>query len=212
MIVMRNLIFGSYLFLLMWINPSVGYGQALTDSLAKSQSDTTNRAAAKRSKITPGVPSKFDWIKLLDGTEMEVEVRRISEKYVFYSKPGNMDTDWIDRRKVQTIYYRTGGVEQMSSRVTEIRNVKDWREIELTKNASDVEGLIKIDNLDVRLEATSNQHYRSVQALERSAEAVLRRQAALINADIVLITRVNHIRAYGDAPVVSMTGEAYRKK
>lgn len=209
---MKIITFGSYLFLLIWINPSVGYGQILPDSLYKNQSDTTSQVEVKKSKITPGVPSKFDWIKLLDGTEMEVEVRRISEKYVFYSQPGNMDTDWIDRRKVQTIYYRTGGVEQMSSRVTEIRNVKDWREIELTKNASDVDGLIKIDNLDVRLEATSNQHYRSVQALERSAESVLRRQAALINADIVLIIRVNHIRAYGDAPVVNMVGEAYRKK
>jgi hypothetical protein len=182
-----------------------------TLTVIKPVSDNASDEVQK-SKITPGVPSKFDWIKLLDGTEMEVEVRRISEKYVFYSQPGDMGTDQVDRREVQTIYYRSGGVERMNTRATEIKAVNDWRSIEVTKNSEDVMGYIKIDDIEVRFEAVSRNHFRDAQALERSALTVARKQAALLNAEVVLITKVNHVRGYGEPPTIILTGEAYKTR
>lgn len=165
-----------------------------------------------KSRITPGVPSKFDWLKLLDGKELEVEVRRISDKYVFYSKPGVMDMDWIDRREVQTIYYRTGKIEQMSQKAVEIREVKDWQEIVSTRQSEDVSDLIKIEDIQVRHEASNRHEYYKAKTLEASAEILLKKQAALLNADVILIVNVEHYRAYGDPPVVTMTAETYRKR
>lgn len=185
------------------------YASSTLGCLTIQQPDST---ATKQSKITPGIPSTYDWLKLFDGSEMEVEVRRISEKYVFFSEPGNMDTDWMDRRKIKTIYYRTGTVEQLNSSEQEIKETKDWQTIVLTKSPQDVNDHIKIDDINVKFESKSRQHYRSAKALERSAEIVIMKQAANMNADVVLITKVSHIRAYGDAPVVNMVGETYRKK
>lgn len=190
-----------FLFLACYANSTLG-GTAI------QQPDSTT----KESKITPGIPSTYDWLKLFDGSEMEVEVRRISERYVFFSEPGNMDTDWMDRRKIKTIYYRTGAVEQLNSSEQEIKETKDWQSIDLTKDPKDVDDCIKIDDLNVRFESKSRQHYRSAKALERSAEIIVLKQAANMNADIVLITKVNHIRAYGDPPVISINAEAYRKR
>ncbi len=166
----------------------------------------------KQSKSTPGVPSDYDWIVFFDGKEKEVEVRKISEKYVFVSQPGSMETDWVDRGKVKSIYYRTGAVEQLSTSPQEMRTVKDWRSVELTREPGETESMIKLEDIDVRFESQTRQHYRSAQALERSAEIMILKQAASLNADIVLINSVNHIRAYGDPPAIAIKATAFRKR
>lgn len=180
-------------------------------------SDTTKTTSlqgdtAKVSKITPGVPTTYDWIKLLDGTEMEVEVRKISDKFVFYSSPGQMETDYVDRRKVHTIYYRTGKIEPMSTKPTEKRQVIEWQQVTLTNNPKDVEGMIKVEDLRVSFQATTRHHYYKPETLEISAEIQLRKNAGLNGADFVLVTHREHHRAYGDPPKVTLVGESYRKR
>jgi hypothetical protein len=165
-----------------------------------------------KSKITPGVPSEFDWIKFLNGNEKEVEIRKISDKYVYFSNPGNMEMQWIDRREVQTIYYRSGRVEQMSKAESEIREVKDWKKVELTYDPTVVQNMIKIDDLEIRIEATTRHHYYKPETLESSAVMVLKKNAALIKADVILVTKKEHHRAYGDAPSIYMAGTAYRER
>jgi hypothetical protein len=186
----------------------VSYNSSLTSKrIVQGQAkDTTH------SKITPGVQSTYDWLKLLNGQEQEVEVKRISDKYVFYSQPGKMDIDWIDRREVRTIYYRTGKVEQMAQKVLEIREVKDWQLVSLTKDEEDVLDMIKVDDIEVMYEGTSQHHYYKPATLLTSAEIVLKKQAALLGADMVLIITIEHHRSYGDPPVVTIIGEAYRKR
>ncbi len=184
----------------------VNYDQHESFSFETNSSDTT------KSRITPGVPSKYDWIRLTNGEEREVEVRKISDKYVYISKPGDMDMEWIDRREVQTIYYRSGRVEPMTEKEVTVRQVKDWKDIKTTTKPADVEGMIRVEDLEVRMEASTRHHHTRPSTLESSAEIVLKKNAALLNADIVLITRKDHHRAYGEAPSIYMTGVAYRER
>ncbi|HOP03970.1 MAG TPA: hypothetical protein PL017_10050 [Tenuifilaceae bacterium] len=181
-----------------------------TDTV-KTSSDSTKTSTEKESRIKPGEQTTYDWLKLLDGTEMEVEVRKISEKFVFFSEPGNMETDYIDRRKVQTVYYRSGRIENMTSRETEIRAVKDWKEVEITNNPEDVVGMIKVEEHKMGFQATTRHHYYKPETLETSAEIQIRKEAGLKGADIVLITKREHHRAYGDPPIVTLWGTSYRK-
>ncbi len=182
------------------------------DTLIHNSVQAPQENQSQESKITPGVPSEYDWIKLVNGKEKEVEIRRISEKYVYFSEPGEMDMKWIDRREVQTLYYRSGTVEQMTQGEVQIRKVKDWKLVELTKDPSQVESMIRVDVVEVRLEASSRHHYYKPETLRSSAEIVLKKNAALINADIILITRTEHHRAYGDPPSIYMSGVAYRSR
>jgi hypothetical protein len=183
---------------------------AKIDTLAKVITPKDSVSVVSKSKIKPGVPSKYDWIKLLDGAELEVEVRKISEKYVFYSQPGNMKTTEIDRRLVQTIYYRTGKVELMNKKATEIKTIKDWRHVKITKEPMDVEGMIKLDDIEIVYEASSRQQFNNASVLESGAEIRIRKEAGSLNADIVLIKKITHQRAYGEAPSVLVNAEAYR--
>ena len=184
---------------------------SLKGDTTKTPANQTSSVSPSESRITPGVPSTYDWIKLLDGNEMEVEVRKISDKFVFYSKPGEMETDYVDRRKVQTIYYRTGKVEPISAKETEIRKVKDWKEVAITDDPKDVEGMIKIEEHKVDIEATTRHHYYKPETLESGAEIVIRKEAGLKGADFILIIHREHHRAYGDPPRVTLRGISYRK-
>ena len=122
-----------------------------------------------------------------------------------------METDYIDRRKVQTVYYRSGRIENMASRETEIRTVKDWKEVEITNKPEDVEGMIKLEEHKMGFQATTRHHYYKPETLETSAEIQIRKEAGLKGADIVLITKREHHRAYGDPPTVTLYGISYRK-
>jgi hypothetical protein len=186
--------------------------QLPSDTLINSSVQATQDNESQNSRITPGVPSEYDWIKLVNGKEKEVEIRRISEKYVYFSEPREMDMKWIDRREVQTLYYRSGKIEQMTQGEVEIRKVKDWKLVELTKDISKVESMIRIDVVEIRLEASSRHHYYKPETLQSSAEIVLKKNAALLHADIILITRTEHHRAYGDPPSIYMSGVAYRSR
>jgi hypothetical protein len=136
----------------------------------------------------------------------------VTDKFVFYSKPNTDTPEWVAKGEVQSIKYRSGKVVELSTYIPKKKEEKDWRSIKLTKHLRDVEGHIKIDNINVRFEAKDLKIHKSAITLERSAEIVVMKQAAILNADFVLITKVSHIRAYGDPPVIIMLGEAYRKR
>ncbi len=155
--------------------------------------------------------SDSDRVILKSGKEMVCEVKKLSDRFVFYTKSDSDTPDWIDKSEVQSIQYSNGEVVDLSNYVPEKKEEKDWRSIKLTKFPEDVEGLTKVDNIDVRFEARDRKTYKSAIALERGAEIVIMKQAATMNADIVFVSNVNHIRAYGDPPVIIMNCQAYRK-
>ena len=179
---------------------------------SKVYSFENNDTIKKGPRITPGVPSEYDWIKLLNGKELEVEVKRISDKFVFFSRPDDANMDWIDREEVEAIYYRTGSVEKMAKIMDEKRETKDWREVRVTREPEHVANMARVEDLEIRYEPTTRNHNYRPKTLENNAEIALQRQAALLKADIILITSVNHHRAYGVPPIVIMQAEAYRKR
>lgn len=155
--------------------------------------------------------SDSDRVVLKNGIEMVCNVQKVTDKFVFYTKLGATTPDWIERGEVQSIRYKSGEVVDLGAQGAKVQEEKDWRSVKLTKFSKDVEGLVKVNDIDVRFEAKDRKTYRSAIALQRGAEIVIMKQAAAMNADIVYITKINHIRAYGEPPVIIMNCEAYRK-
>ncbi|HPF93599.1 MAG TPA: hypothetical protein PLV65_06670 [Tenuifilaceae bacterium] len=153
-----------------------------------------------------------DKLLLMSGKDIVCEVKRVSEKFVFYTKPGSKDMEWIDRRLVKTIHYQNGVVEDLTKKEVEEKAPKDWNEVVLTKNADDIADMVKVGEIEVKHEATTRQHYFKPYTLESSAEILVRRQAAKKDADIALVIKVEHHRPYGDPPVVTIVAEAYKKQ
>ena len=149
---------------------------------------------------------------LFRSEDMVCEVKRVSDKFVFYTKPGSKDMEWIDRRLVKTIFYQNGVVDDLTEKETKEKLPKDWKEVTITKNPEDVAGMVKVSEIVVKHVASTRQHYFKPNTLESSAEIVVRRNAAQKDADFVLVLKVEHHRPYGDPPVVTIIGEAYKKQ
>jgi hypothetical protein len=175
-------------------------------------SETPKEVAKPKSSIDFTKTSKVDMIKFLDGNIIEVDIQKISEKFITYNKPGDInDIEYVDRRKVQAIHFRSGRIETMSEKVVEIRKIGSWDEVKLTDKPEDVKGMVEVRNMEVKLVAQTRHHYYKPETLESSAEIIMKKNAALENAEIVLITKRAHHRAYGDPPSVILVGIAYRK-
>jgi len=143
-----------------------------------------------------------------DGTKMLVNVKRIYLNDLYYSLPGDTKVNKMDQRLVHKIEYKTGKVEVLNETAPDVREVGDYRKVKVTNNLRDVEGLIEVARLEAKAEG-SDRGYSTPKSLERTAIIVLRRKAALVNANIVLITVKKTNVAFGEIPSVTLYGTAY---
>lgn len=154
---------------------------------------------------------KTDIIYQHDGTKMLVNVRKIYLNDLYYTLPGEKKVNKMDQRLVHKIEYKSGKIEILNETPPDVRKVGDYRKVKVTKDPDDVEGLIEVAKLEAQVEG-SDKGYSSPKTLERKATIVLRKKAALLNADIVLITDKKTNVAFGEIPSMTLHGTAYSYK
>ncbi len=172
--------------------------------------DTTNQnQVSEKDTSKSSIPNKkSDVIYQHDGTKMFVDVKRIYLNDLYYSLPGDSRVNKMDQRLVHKIEYKTGKVEILNETAPDVREVGDYRKVKVTENPDDVDGLIEVAKLEAKSEG-SDKGYSTPKSLERTAIIVLRRKAALVNADIVLITEKKSNVAFGEIPAITLYGIAY---
>lgn len=143
-----------------------------------------------------------------DGTKMFVDVKKIYLNDLYYALPGDTKVKKMDQRLVHKIEYKTGRIEVLNETAPDVREVNDYRKVKVTDDPDDVEGLIEVAKLEAKAEG-SDRGYATPKSLERTATIVLRRKAALVNANIVLITEKKTNVAFGEIPAVTLYGTAY---
>ncbi len=151
---------------------------------------------------------KADTIFRHDGAVMTVDIKKIYLNDLYYSLPGETKVNKMDQRLVHKIIYSSGKIEVLNEKAPEVREVKDYRKVKVTEDPDDIEGLIEVAKLEAVAEG-SDRGYSTPKSLERTAIIVLRKKAALVNADIVLITDKKTNVAFGEIPSVTMQGTAY---
>ena len=167
---------------------------------ATNKIDETNNISEKQEQT--------DIIYQHDGSEMKVNVKRIYLNDLYYSLPGETKVNKMDQRLVHKIEYKTGKVEILNETAPVVREVGDYRKVKVTYNEDEVEGLIEVAKLEAKSEG-SDRRYSNPKSLERTAVIVLRRKAALVNGEIVLITGKKTNVAFGEIPSVILYGTAY---
>jgi hypothetical protein len=143
-----------------------------------------------------------------DGKKLLVDVKKIYLNDLYYSFSGETKVHKMDQRLVQKIEYKSGKVEVLNETPPKVREVGDYRKVKVTKNPDDVEGLIEVAKLEAPAEGSSRGN-TTLKSLERTATIVLRRKAALVNADIILITDKKSNVAFGEIPSLVLYGTAY---
>jgi len=173
--------------------------------------DTTNKST-NASAAFPKSKLGVDIMMLMTGEQREVEIRKFSTKFIYYSRPKESTMVQIDRRLVNVIYYRSGSKEVITPRAVDIPQNSDWEKIKVTENPKDVSPMmIEIDLIEVVVEASTREQYVKPQTLENSANIILRKKAAMLNGELVLIKKKSHSRPYGEAPSLRIEAVAYRK-
>ncbi len=151
---------------------------------------------------------KTDIIYQHDSTILYVIVKKIYLNDLYYSLPGENKVNKMDQRLVHKIEYSTGKIEILNETPPDIREVGDYRKVKVTENPDDVDGLIEVAKLEAKAEG-SDRGYSTPKSLDRTAVIILRRKAALINANIILITERKSNVAFGEIPSVTLQGIAY---
>lgn len=176
-----------------------------------TEPDTTKNEVQKDEVTTQKQDVKTDIIYQHDGTKMFVDVKKIQMNDLYYSLPGETKVIKMDQRLVHKIEYKSGKIEVLNEKPTEIRDVGDYRKVKVTYDPKDVEGLVEVAQLEARADG-SDKSYSTPKSLERTAIIVLRRKAALINGDIILITDKRTHVAFGEIPFIIMYAKAYSYK
>ncbi len=171
------------------------------DTTQKDQTEIKDDKKEENPQIT-------DIIYQHDGTKMLVDVKRIYLNDLYYSLPGETKVNKMDQRLVHKIEYKTGKIEILNETPPDVREVGDYRKVKVTEDPDDVEGLVEVAKLEAKSEG-NDRGYSTPKSLERSATIVLRRKAALVNANIVLITDKKTNVAFGEIPSVTLYGTAY---
>ena len=174
--------------------------EADTTVVEKQEQEPAKKEEAKQQET--------DIIYQHDGTKMFVHVKKIYLNDLYYALPGDTKVKKMDQRLVHKIEYKTGRIEVLNETAPDVREVNDYRKVKVTDDPEDVEGLIEVAKLEAKAEG-SDRGYATPKSLERTATIVLRRKAALVNANIVLITGKKTNVAFGEIPAVTLYGTAY---
>ncbi|HSH51372.1 MAG TPA: hypothetical protein VK982_06580 [Bacteroidales bacterium] len=151
---------------------------------------------------------KTDVVYLHDKTVMRVDVKKIYQNDLYYSLPGETKVNKMDQRLVYKIEYRSGKVEVLNEEPQKVRNINDYRKVKVTYNPDDVDDMVEVAKLEAKAEG-SDRSYSTAKTLERTATIILRRKAALVNAEMVLITDKKVHVAFGEIPFTILYGTAY---
>lgn len=170
-------------------------------------SDSSAIDSAALIRVKP-VNVKTDVMVLHTGEKLYVDVKKIQMNDLYYSFPQEMSTMQMDKRQVRKVYYKSGKVETLSHTDEKIPDVGDYRKVKVTRDKKDVEGFIEVGRFEAKAEG-SRRRMSTLKSLERSAEIILRRKAALLNAHIVLIVDQQTSMAFGEIPSTILYGVAY---
>ncbi len=181
---------------------------ALENYYPQDSSKKGYNASASFPKSKLGV----DVMVLMTGEQKDVEIRKFSTRFIYFSKPSESVMTQIDRRLVNAIYYRSGRKEVITPKAVDLPQNSDWEKIKITEDPNDIgPTMIEIDVIEVEVEASTREQYVKPQTLQNSANIILRKKAALLNGELVLIKKKSHSRPYGEAPSLRVEAIAYRK-
>ncbi len=86
-----------------------------------------------------------------------------------------------------------------------------WRKVKIVEKKANVIGMKKIKKIEATAKG-NGQKYQKPKSLERSARIILRKKAAKLNANFVLLTKKSVAVAFGETPSATLFGVAYTDK
>ena len=163
--------------------------------------------------ISPRVKQdpRNDTIYFFDGKKMYVNVMKITFDSVIYREPGTNELLTLDKDIINKIKYNWGRLEILNEKPKKIRKHYDWRKVDILQDEQEASGLTRLEEITAKAKG-SGRGYETPKSLENKATVILKKKAANINAQYVLITNKAITAAFGESPSATLTGIAYTDK
>lgn len=123
---------------------------------------------------------------------------------ILFTRPDNNKIMEIDRDEVERIIYCDGRIEILRPPGIDPIPEDSWRHITLTEDPREVEDMYVRGPVEVTAPVSRNKRVTI-----RNAEIRLRRQAAFLGADMVLVTETQFSEGFRDMPSITIKGIAY---
>lgn len=200
------------LFLLLVIIPAYLFSQQTEEN----SRDTTGHpldSSKTKEKNTSGKTEKprIDTVKLFNADPMYVNVLKITSDSIIYTEPGETNLKKLDKQRVHKIRYEWGRVETVNESPPKYPERYDWRKVEILENKKKTQGLFEIENIQAKAKG-SPRGFDTPKSIELRARAILKKKAANVNAQYVLITNKIITIAFGEMPSATLKGIAYSKE
>ena len=191
-------------------NPS---GQA-ADSIPGATRDsisgeTMDKPVTKRFKRQH--KRRTDTIYLFDAQAMHVDVMKITFDSVLYRHPGETGLQALDKDIIHKIKYNWGKLEILNEKPKEPQKRLDWRKVEILNKPGQADDLFKVEEVTAKAKG-SGRGYETPKSLENKARVILKKKAANLNAEYVLITNKTITTAFGEMPSATLTGMIYTRE
>lgn len=160
--------------------------------------------------IAQTAKSSSDTIVLSEGERLVVNIEEVTQDSIFYTDVESGLKQRIGRGDIEKIKYEKMNKPEYEE-VTENENKKeerDWRKVKVISSEKYVIDMVELEEIEASVEG-SGRRYEKPAMLKRRAIVVLRKKAAALNADCVLIINESISAAFGEIPSAKITGVAY---
>ncbi|MGM0530658.1 MAG: hypothetical protein ACQER7_04845, partial [Bacteroidota bacterium] len=107
--------------------------------------------------------------------------------------------------------YNWGRIETLNESPPKYPGSYDWRKVKILENKNNTQGLNKVKEIQAKAESSSR-GYDTPKSLEMRAETILKKKAANVNAQYVLITNKTVTISFGELPSATLKGIAYSEE
>ena len=136
---------------------------------------------------------------------------KITYDSIIYTEAGETKLKRLAKDKINKIIYNWGRVEILNENPPKYPGRYDWRKVQIIRNKNNTKGLFKVKKIEAKAEGSSR-GYDTPKSLETRAKVILKKKAANVNAQFVLITSKTVTIAFGELPSATLKGIAYTNK
>lgn len=136
------------------------------------------------STLVSSFSAMADTIIKHNGEKIDCQVQKIEKGYITFSNKGEQATNIIGKYAVEKIVYDSGKEDAISPKYT-VKNKYDASLVVLTENEKEVAGLKEVKTIP----QSANSNFKGLTSLNKKTILKIQREAAKINAFIVLLSK-----------------------
>ncbi len=152
--------------------------------------------------------SSKDTIVLSEGKSLIVKIEAVTQDSIIYTDAESGLKQSIGREDIEKIKYEKMNESETEEEADKEDVEKDWRKVKVIRSEKYVVDMVKLEEIEASVEG-SGRRYEKPAMLERRALVILRKKAAGLRADCVLVTNEYISAAFGEIPSAKITGVAY---